>query len=134
MPCSPIGAPESLRQAPLLPAMAWSPADFPDLSGKIALVTGGSTGLGYEAAKELALHNAAVYVTARTQARAEKYVFMGRLHAELPDFALEMIDTCFYWPELLHRSGIPQGGRMSMALSWIWPHSGRLLRTPLTAD
>ena len=55
--------------------MAWSPTNIPDLSSKVALVTGGSTGLGFEAAKQLALHNAVVYLTARTQARADKYVW-----------------------------------------------------------
>ncbi|KAJ7225004.1 NAD(P)-binding protein [Mycena rebaudengoi] len=40
--------------------------DIPDLSGKIALVTGGNTGLGYHTVKQLLLKNAKVYLAARS--------------------------------------------------------------------
>ncbi|KAF7368465.1 Short-chain dehydrogenase/reductase family protein [Mycena venus] len=44
--------------------------DMPDLSGKIALVTGGNTGIGYQTVKQLLLKNAKVYLAARSQERA----------------------------------------------------------------
>ncbi|KAJ7615814.1 hypothetical protein FB45DRAFT_934740 [Roridomyces roridus] len=40
--------------------------DIPDLSGKIILVTGGNTGIGYETVKQLLLKNATVYLAARS--------------------------------------------------------------------
>ena len=43
-----------------------------DLSGKIAVVTGGNSGLGFETARVLAKRGAHVYVSARTQEKAEK--------------------------------------------------------------
>ncbi|KAK9459160.1 uncharacterized protein V1516DRAFT_559670 [Lipomyces oligophaga] len=43
--------------------------DIPDLSGKIAIVTGGNSGLGEVIARELARKNAKVYIAARSQAR-----------------------------------------------------------------
>ncbi|KAM5341930.1 hypothetical protein ACJ41O_014961 [Fusarium nematophilum] len=44
--------------------------DIPDLSGKVIIVTGGSSGLGKESVLQLAKHNpAAIYLTARTKAR-----------------------------------------------------------------
>ncbi|KAK7018166.1 short-chain dehydrogenase/reductase family protein [Favolaschia claudopus] len=44
--------------------------DIPGLSGKIALVTGGNTGLGYQTVKHLLLHNATVYLLARSPTKA----------------------------------------------------------------
>ncbi|KAJ6576975.1 NAD-P-binding protein [Mycena vulgaris] len=40
--------------------------DMPDLSGKITLVTGGNTGIGYETTKQLLLKDAKVYLAARS--------------------------------------------------------------------
>lgn len=47
-----------------------APFPLPDLSGRTALVTGGSSGIGLEAARALAAAGASVVVTSRTQARA----------------------------------------------------------------
>ncbi|KAJ7481813.1 NAD-binding protein [Mycena latifolia] len=44
--------------------------DIPDLSGKIVLVTGGNSGLGYETAKQVLLKGAKVYIAARSPDKA----------------------------------------------------------------
>ncbi|KAJ7725305.1 NAD-binding protein [Mycena maculata] len=44
--------------------------DMPDLSGKVTLVTGGTTGIGYETVKQLLLKNAKVYLAARSPDKA----------------------------------------------------------------
>ncbi|KAL1747096.1 hypothetical protein HDZ31DRAFT_72431 [Schizophyllum fasciatum] len=50
----------------LPPAPAWTTADIPDLTGKVALVTGGNTGIGKETVRALLEHNATVYLAARS--------------------------------------------------------------------
>ncbi|KAH7309623.1 daunorubicin C-13 ketoreductase [Stachybotrys elegans] len=51
-------------------AKEWSPESLPDLSGSVALVTGGSAGIGLDTARHLALRGARVYFTAMTAAEA----------------------------------------------------------------
>jgi NAD(P)-dependent dehydrogenase (short-subunit alcohol dehydrogenase family) len=52
--------------------MTWSTADIPDLTGRRALVTGATSGLGYETALELLRHGAEVLVAARNPEKATR--------------------------------------------------------------
>lgn len=68
--------------------MSWTTADIPDLSGKLAIVTGGNGGLGLETARELAAKGAHVIIAARNlekAARAEQDIRAG-----VGDAALEV--------------------------------------------
>ncbi|KAF0461267.1 NADP-binding protein [Gigaspora margarita] len=47
---------------------------IPDLSGKVAIVTGGNTGIGFVTARELARKNAHVFVASRSKDRGEPAV------------------------------------------------------------
>lgn len=62
------------------PKPQFSVNDIPDLGGKVALVTGATSGIGKEIAKGLLSHNAKVYVGARDKAKVEKAI--GDLKAE----------------------------------------------------
>ncbi|KAF0461272.1 NADP-binding protein [Gigaspora margarita] len=48
--------------------------NIPDLSGKVAIVTGGNTGIGFVTARELARKNAHVFVASRSKDRGEPAV------------------------------------------------------------
>ncbi|KAF9018360.1 NAD(P)-binding protein [Hymenopellis radicata] len=53
----------------------WAVQDIPDLSGKTAIVTGGSSGIGKEIVKALLARNAArVYIASRNQQSAEETI------------------------------------------------------------
>ncbi|KZV75978.1 NAD-P-binding protein [Peniophora sp. CONT] len=52
------------------PRPRWSVADIPDLTGKVALVTGGNAGIGRELVKQLLTRNATVYLAARSETKA----------------------------------------------------------------
>jgi NAD(P)-dependent dehydrogenase (short-subunit alcohol dehydrogenase family) len=49
----------------------WTTADIPNLTGKTAIVTGSTAGLGFVAATELAAHGASVTLAVRDVARGE---------------------------------------------------------------
>ncbi|KAI9809298.1 MAG: hypothetical protein M1825_002589 [Sarcosagium campestre] len=60
--------------------------DIPDLSGKVILVTGGNTGLGYETILELAAHNPSkIYLAARTLEKAKSAIAaLSSVHPSTP--------------------------------------------------
>ncbi|CAG8543938.1 11481_t:CDS:2 [Scutellospora calospora] len=48
--------------------------NIPNLSGKVAIVTGGNTGIGFATARELTRKNAHVFVASRSKDRGESAV------------------------------------------------------------
>ncbi|KAJ3753654.1 short chain dehydrogenase [Lentinula raphanica] len=59
----------------------WTVSSIPDLSGRVAIVTGGNTGLGYITVRELARKGARVYMLSRTDARA--FAAIDKIKGEL---------------------------------------------------
>ncbi|KAK9369885.1 hypothetical protein V1509DRAFT_662818 [Lipomyces kononenkoae] len=60
------------RVAKIFPARPpFTLSSIPDLTGKVALVTGGTSGIGLETARILAHAGARVYITSRSDARAQ---------------------------------------------------------------
>ncbi|KAM0451772.1 hypothetical protein ACHAO4_005729 [Trichoderma viride] len=54
--------------------MAWDETSIPNLTGKVILVTGGNSGIGFETVKQLVLHGAKVYIGARSESRAKQAI------------------------------------------------------------
>ncbi len=67
----------------------WQLEDVPDLAGKVMIVTGANSGLGYETAKELSRKGAKVIMACRNPQRAEDA--MNKIHDEIPEADLEFI-------------------------------------------
>ena len=51
--------------------MRWTAQDIPDQSGRVAVVTGSNSGIGKEAARELAAHGAHVILAVRNVEKGE---------------------------------------------------------------
>jgi NAD(P)-dependent dehydrogenase (short-subunit alcohol dehydrogenase family) len=68
--------------------MAWTTADIPDQSGRVAVVTGANGGLGFEVARALAGRGAHVVMAARDQAKAA--AAQASIRAQVPDASLEL--------------------------------------------
>jgi len=66
----------------------WTAADIPDLTGKRAIVTGATAGLGLVMATELAAHGAVVTLAARNAPKAE--AVKSRILAEYPKARLDV--------------------------------------------
>ncbi|HSG78643.1 MAG TPA: oxidoreductase [Acidimicrobiia bacterium] len=78
--------------------MPWTTADIPDLSGRVAVVTGANGGLGLECAKALAGAGAVVVMAAHSQdkARAAREEILAAFPAASPDiveFDLASLDS-----------------------------------------
>lgn len=73
----------------------WTVDDIPDLSGKVIIVTGGNSGLGYESVKAFAAKNATVILTSRTVEKGEKArnEIVAELHsADIQVMQLDLAD------------------------------------------
>jgi NAD(P)-dependent dehydrogenase (short-subunit alcohol dehydrogenase family) len=67
----------------------WTSEDIEDQTGRVAIVTGGNSGIGYETAKALAAKGAAVIVASRNNQRGSKAVH--DLRAEIPGAKVELM-------------------------------------------
>jgi len=68
----------------------WTAADLPDLSGKTIIVTGANSGIGYEAARELGRHRAAVVLACRSMEKANAAV--AQIKSAHRDAAVEAME------------------------------------------
>ena len=64
-----------------------------DLSGKVAVVTGGNAGIGYETAKSLALMGAHTIIACRSEERATAVSNLGQVGSIVSTFTLH---TCVH--------------------------------------
>ena len=58
------------QQSFFIPAPTLTENNLPDQHGKVAIVTGSNTGVGFQLAQILYKRNATVYIAARTESRA----------------------------------------------------------------
>ncbi|MER5967595.1 oxidoreductase [Streptomyces sp. NPDC002057] len=66
----------------------WTPDSIPDQSGRLAVVTGSNSGIGYVTARELARRGAHVVLACRNRERGQDAV--ERLRAEVPGARVEL--------------------------------------------
>ncbi|KAF7977330.1 hypothetical protein HWV62_4109 [Athelia sp. TMB] len=91
-------------------------ADIPDLTGCVAIVTGGNSGIGYQTVKQLAQRGAKVYMGARSESKATAAI--QRLHDEgLGDRAGEIV-----WLDL----DLTYPSKAKAAAQYILSHEQRL--------
>jgi NAD(P)-dependent dehydrogenase (short-subunit alcohol dehydrogenase family) len=69
-----------------VPTPTWTAADLPDQTGRTYVITGGNSGIGFEAARMLARVGANVILAVRDQAKGE------RATAEIPGARVRMLD------------------------------------------
>lgn len=69
--------------------MSWNASDIPDLSGKVAVVTGANGGLGLESARALAAAGTHVVMAARDQEKAR--VALDDILSSSPNGSLEIV-------------------------------------------
>jgi NAD(P)-dependent dehydrogenase (short-subunit alcohol dehydrogenase family) len=70
--------------------MTWSPEDLSDMTGRIALVTGASGGLGLETARGLARAGARVLMACRSRERGERAA--ADILASVPGASLDLVE------------------------------------------
>jgi NAD(P)-dependent dehydrogenase (short-subunit alcohol dehydrogenase family) len=70
--------------------MTWTPQEIPALAGHVALVTGANSGIGFEAARELARHGCKVVLGCRSPARGAEAE--ARIRQTCPTATIELLE------------------------------------------
>ena len=70
-------------------APAWTTANIPDLRGKVIIVTGANSGIGFEAAKEFARKGAQTILACRSMDKAQ--AALTEIQAEIPNAPAEIM-------------------------------------------
>lgn len=68
----------------------WTTDNMPDLTGKVIIVTGANSGIGFEAAKEFARKGAQTILACRSMDKAQ--AALDQIRAELPDATAEIME------------------------------------------
>jgi len=68
----------------------WTPNIIPDLSGKIIIITGANSGIGFEATREIVRKSAEVIVASRDAFKAEAAIL--KIKDEIPDAKLKFME------------------------------------------
>jgi NAD(P)-dependent dehydrogenase (short-subunit alcohol dehydrogenase family) len=71
-------------------ASKWTAGEIPSQAGKTALITGANSGIGYQAAVELARHGAQVLMGCRSEAKGK--AALEKLMAEVPGATAMVVD------------------------------------------
>jgi retinol dehydrogenase 12 len=71
-----------LRSALFPPAPTFTEKDLPSLSGKVIIITGAASGVGYELSKMLYAKGGTVYIAARSEKRCLDAI--SKIKAEIP--------------------------------------------------
>ena len=71
------------------PEDIWTTANIPDLTGKVIIVTGANSGIGFEEAKEFARKGAQTILACRNMNKAQ--VALEKIQAEIPDARVEIM-------------------------------------------
>jgi NAD(P)-dependent dehydrogenase (short-subunit alcohol dehydrogenase family) len=67
----------------------WTTNDIPDLTGKVVIVTGANSGIGYEAALELARKGAHTILACRSMDKAQ--TALSQIHVQVPNARAEIM-------------------------------------------
>jgi NAD(P)-dependent dehydrogenase (short-subunit alcohol dehydrogenase family) len=73
-------------------ALKWTAQDIPDLTGRVAIVTGANSGLGFHTSRELAAHGAAVTMAVRDLGKGEAAAEAIRTSAPGAEVELRRLD------------------------------------------
>jgi NAD(P)-dependent dehydrogenase (short-subunit alcohol dehydrogenase family) len=68
---------------------SWTSVDIPDQNGRVAIVTGANSGIGFESARELARKGASVVLACRSEGRGNDAE--EKIQAELPDAVVRVM-------------------------------------------
>jgi NAD(P)-dependent dehydrogenase (short-subunit alcohol dehydrogenase family) len=73
-------------------SLKWTAQDIPDLTGRVAIVTGANSGLGFHTARELAAHGAAVTMAVRDEGKGATAAEAIRRAAPSANVTVERLD------------------------------------------